>query len=237
VREGQWQDRRVVMAHDPNRAKEQSERRQQKLTELTELGERLAAKLDAQDEGKSERGRRASDRGAYTRFSRAVYEAHLSRIITPLLDSERFSFAINESALKDAERLDGKLILVTNVSDFAPEDILSRYQALADIERGFRVLKRDLEIAPVFHRKSERLQAHAFICFFALLLHRVLRRQLKAKSSPYSVERVINRLRAIQLHQVSFGERAYRGLTKMTPEQLKLFETLEVPKPTVDALR
>jgi len=236
VREGQWQQRRVVIAHDPERAKQQHERRQHKLTELTELGERLAAKLDAQDQGQSERGRRASDRGAYTRFTRAVHDAHFTRFITPVLDSERFSFAIDEPALADAQRLDGKLILVTNVSDIQGEDIVVRYKALADIERGFRVLKRDLEIAPVFHRKPQRLEAHAFICFFALLLHRIVRRQLKRKSSPYSVERVINRLRAIQLHQVSFGERSFRGLTQMTPEQLKLFETLEVTQPTTDAL-
>ncbi|MCB1739993.1 MAG: hypothetical protein KDK91_06470 [Gammaproteobacteria bacterium] len=75
------------------------------------------------------------------------------------------------------------------------------------------------------------------ICFLALLLHRIVRRQLKAKSSPYSVERMLNRLRAIQLHQVQFGERSWRGLTKMTTEQLKLFETLEVTKPTADALK
>ena len=126
---------------------------------------------------------------------------------------------------------------VTNTPDLSPQGVVERYKSLADIERGFRVLKRDLDIAPVFHRKPERLEAHACICFFALLLHRIVRRQLKAKSSPYSVERVINRLRAIQLHQVQFGERSWRGLSKMTPEQLKLFETLEVTKPTVDTLR
>ncbi|MCB1740664.1 MAG: IS1634 family transposase, partial [Gammaproteobacteria bacterium] len=141
VREGQWQNRRVVIANDPERGKEQQQRRQDKLNTLSELGERLAAKLDAQDEGKSERGRRASDRGAYARFSRAVHDAHFSRFITPVLDTDRFSFAINESALADAQRLDGKLILVTNVTDHAPEDIVLRYKALADIERGFRVLK------------------------------------------------------------------------------------------------
>ncbi|SAL86297.1 hypothetical protein AWB68_07981 [Caballeronia choica] len=34
--------------------------------------------------------------------------------------------------------MDGKLILVTNVPDLAPADVVARYKALADIERGFR---------------------------------------------------------------------------------------------------
>jgi transposase len=58
---------------------------------------------------------------------------------------------------------------------------------LVDIERGFRVPKSEIEIAPVFHRLPERIRAHALICFLTLLLYRVLR--LKAKASPLSPER------------------------------------------------
>ncbi len=47
-----------------------------------------------------------------------------------------------------AELFDGKLILVTNVHDLAAGDVIARYKALADIERGFRVLNSELDIAP-----------------------------------------------------------------------------------------
>lgn len=83
-------------------------------------------------------------------------------------------------AIKDAERFDGKLVLLTNVSDFSAEQIVSRYKSLADIERGLRVLKSDIEIARVFHRLPERIRAHALICFLALVLYRVMRMRLKA---------------------------------------------------------
>jgi transposase len=63
--------------------------------------------------------------------------------------------------------MDGKLLLVTNVTDMSAEQIVKRYKALADIERGFRVLKSEIEIAPVFHRLPERIKAHASICFMA----------------------------------------------------------------------
>ena len=70
--------------------------------------------------------------------------------------------------------MDGKLILVANVPDSPPAEIAARYKALADIERGFPVLKSEIEIAPVFHRLPNRIRAHALICFLALLLYRVL---------------------------------------------------------------
>ena len=82
-------------------------------------------------------------------------------IIKVDLKSELFTYDIDEAALQRAELMDGKLLLVTNVPDLTPEQIVERYKALADIERGFRVLKSEIEIAPVFHRLPERIRAHA----------------------------------------------------------------------------
>jgi len=55
-------------------------------------------------------------------------------------------------ALARAQAMDGKLLLGTNVQDLTPGEVVRRYKALADIERGFWVLKSEIEIAPVFHR-------------------------------------------------------------------------------------
>jgi len=236
VRETRLEDRRVVVAHDPDAAAERSARRQDKLDELIAFGEQLAEKLNAQDAGATERGRRASDRGAYARFTRAVLEAEFSRYLQAELSAERFCFSVDAEALERVQRLDGKLVLLTNVEDLKAPEIVERYKALADIERGFRVLKRDIEIAPVYHRLPERIRAHATVCFLALLLHRVLRMRLKAGSSSLSVERVLNTLRSIQLHQVKLDGRSLRGLTALSPEQLALFENLEVPRPAEQAL-
>ena len=48
------------------------------------FGERLAQKLDAQDEGRPQRGRRASDRGVYPRFTRAVLAAPFTSEMAPV---------------------------------------------------------------------------------------------------------------------------------------------------------
>ena len=47
---------------------------------------------------------------------------------------------------------------MTNVTDLTPPEVVSRYKALADIERGFRVLKDEIEVGPIYHRSIRRLQ-------------------------------------------------------------------------------
>jgi len=81
------------------------------------------------------------------------------------LKRELFSYTVDEPALAQAELMDGKLLLVTNVADLTPVEVVQRYKALADIERGFRVLKSEIEMAPVYHRLPERIRAHAMLCF------------------------------------------------------------------------
>lgn len=232
VMEAPWQERRLVIAHDPERAAEQSQARRERIAEIEAEGDRLARRLDEQDEGKPLRGRRASDRRAYARFQKAVTEAGLSRMVQPDLYAERFSYDVDEQALAAAERLDGKLLLVTTLEDLDAEEVIARYKALADIERGFRVLKSDIEIAPVYHRLPERIRAHALICFLALVLQRLIRQRLRASGSALSPERALRTLRQIQRHTVRIAGREFPGLNRATPQQKSLFEDLEIPEPT-----
>lgn len=109
--------------------------------------------------------------------------------------------------------MDGKLPLVTDVKDLTPPEVLQRYKCLADIERGFRVLKSEIEIAPVFHRSSERIKAHASICFTALILYRFMRSRLKLAGSPLSPEAALSDLRRIHRHGVSIDNAAPRSRT------------------------
>ena len=132
--------------------------------------------------------------------------------------------------------MDGKLLLVTNVPDMSPHEVLRRYKSLADIERGFRVLKSEIEIAPVFHRLPERIKAHASICFTALILYRVMRSRLKLAGSSLSPEAALSDLRRIQRHAVSIDNSApVRGLSTITNSQTEVLAALKIKKPAHDA--
>jgi len=231
ITETLWEGRRLVIAHNPARAAEQSATRQNIISELDALGEALAKKLDAQDSGESSRGRRSSDRGAYQRFHKALLEKQMTRFIKPDLGSDSFTYVIDDAAIAQAARLDGKLLLVTSLAEMTPEEVVERYRSLADIERGFRVLKSEIEIAPVYHRLPDRIRAHALICFLALVLYRILRMRLKAAESPASPSKLLKSLSRIQKHTVHVGANAYHGITRPDPEQLDLFNALKIELP------
>ena len=148
------------------------------------------------------------------------------------MKSDLFTYQIDENALKQAELLDGKLLLVTNVTDLTPQEIVTRYKSLADIERGFKVLKSEIEIAPVYHRLPQRIRAHAMICFMALILYRIMRTRLKMANTGLSPERALAQLKAIHRHQVKVNDKPVSGVSTLTKEQTDLLGTLTLRKPT-----
>jgi transposase len=236
IGEAQWQSLRLVVAHHPQQALEQSAQRQARMAKLLQRADQLVGKLDAQDEGRVMRGRKLSDSGAKARFFHEVSEAHLSRIIKVDLQSDLFTFDIDQTALSRAQAMDGKLLLVTNVQDLSPQEVVQRYKALADIERGFRVLKSEIEIAPVYHRLPERIRAHASICLLALILYRVMRQRLRLAGSDLSPEAALADLRRIQHHSVSINNAApIQGISSIAQRQSDVLAALKIKKPSHDA--
>lgn len=237
VGEHRWQGHRLIVAHRPDVATEQGATRDARIAELEADAARWAGKLDGQDTGQRYRGRKLSDAGTTAKFYKAVTDAHLANIIRVDLSATAFSYDIDARALERARMMDGKLLLVSNMPDHTPAQIVARYKALADIERGFRVLKSEIEIAPVYHRLPERIRAHALICFLALVLYRVLRMRLKASDQRLSPERALEIARRIQYHQVTLHrQQTATGLTSLSMEQRDLFEAIELPEPSTKKL-
>ena len=229
-----WNDLRLVVAHDPAMAAAQTQRRSERIDALIAQGEQWTGKLVEQDAGVKKRGRKLSDSGAKARFFHAVSEAHLSKIIKVNLAEELFSYDIDANARSLAEMMDGKLLLVTNVQGLTPADIVTRYKSLADIERGFKVLKSEIEIGPVYHRLPERIKAHASICFMALILHRVMRTRLRDAQSGLTPERALEQLRRIQHHRIRLnGTDPVTGVSSINDEQSEVLNALRVKKPDV----
>ena len=228
-----WNGLRLVVAHDPVRAQEQSELRKARLADLEKRAEEYAQKLEAQSAGIKARGRKLSSSGAKARVYHHVADAHLLKILKVDTASDLFSYDLDETALAKAELMDGKLLLVTNVADLRPEQVIERYKSLADIERGFKVLKSEIEIGPVYHRLPQRIRAHAMICFMALILHRVMRLRLREAKSSISPERALAALQRIQQHQVTIDQQSpLRGVSTLSGEQSAVLKALNVPRPT-----
>lgn len=133
-------------------------------------------------------------------------------------------------------KMDGKLMRVTNnTADLTPSEVVERYQSLADIERGFRVLKSEIEIGPVYHRLPQRIKAHAAICFMALILYRVMRGKLKEGKSQLTPEKALDKLRRIQHQTIILDQtQPIAGLSTITQEHLAILSSLKIKKPTLD---
>jgi transposase len=98
-------------------------------------------------------------------------------------------------------------------------------------------MKGQLDIKPVFHRLPDRIRAHTFICFLALVIQRVLRYRLHRSPLAISPEELLYRLRSVQRHSVRLATgKVLEGLSAMTPEQLSMFEAIDVPRPTMTRL-
>ena len=229
-----WRDLRLVVAHNPYAAGELGQLRKEKIAALEAKANAWVGKLDAQDSGVKARGKKLSDSGAKARLYHEIKEAHLAHIMRVDLKNELFSYTIDKNALALAKLMDGKLLLVTNTLDLAPRDAVTRYKSLADIERGFRVLKSEIAIGPVFHRLPERIKAHASICFIALILYRVMRQRLHAADSDLSPERALEQLQRIQHHQVRINqnEKPINGISRLSDIHNRVFAALNLKKPT-----
>ena len=229
-----WRDLRLVVAHNPQVAAETQALRRENIQALEAQATAWVGKLDAQDAGIKARGKKLSDSGAKARLYHAVKDARLAHIVRVNLKEELFSYDIDQEALALAELMDGKLLLVTNCKDLSPQGTVDRYKSLADIERGFRVLKSEIEIGLVFHRLPERIKAHASICFIALILYRVMRQRLKAAHSDLSPERALEQLQRLQHHQIRINSSAQpiSGISRLTETHDRVFAALNLKKPT-----
>jgi transposase len=80
------------------------------------------------------------------------------------LDGTRVS--VDERALAEEARYDGKYVLRTNTT-LSPEEAALAYKSLWQVERAFRELKPGLDLRPVYHWTEKRVRGHVMVCFLA----------------------------------------------------------------------
>ncbi|MHB1709699.1 MAG: IS1634 family transposase [Thermoplasmataceae archaeon] len=96
---------------------------------------------------------------------------------------------LNNKRIDILEKLSGRFLIVTN-TDIPENEVVSTYKEQLQIERSFRTIKSFLEIRPVYHRKSERIRAHVFVCVLSPLLSRIMEKL--AGSIIDSIKRSLN---------------------------------------------
>ena len=112
-------------------------------------------------------------------------------------------YELDEDVITEESRYDGFYAVCTNLDD-DPADIAKINHDRWEIEESFRIMKSEFEARPVYLQRDDRIQAHFLTCFIALMIYRILEKQLDGK---YSCEEIINTLRDMDMRKV--GEDGY----------------------------
>jgi len=80
----------------------------------------------------------------------------------------------DEAKREWATLTEGCYLLRSNVTDWTAEELWNAYMQLTEAEAAFRIHKSDLSIRPIWHQKTERVQAHVLVCFLAYVLWKTL---------------------------------------------------------------
>jgi transposase len=75
----------------------------------------------------------------------------------------------------------GAYLLRTNCVEKDPAQFWRWYIQLTQAEDAFRLSKSDLNLRPVFHHKTHRVEAHILVCFLSLALWRTLEMWMRGK--------------------------------------------------------
>src|SRR5215217_8181383 len=222
-------DRRFVICHNPDQQVRDQANREEAITRIEAELARIRGQPDR------DRARKLSD-AARHKAEAAHLRAECALRDHPTLgrwlrQQPNGRLVIDRAKVKAEARLDGKYLLATSDPDLSAEDVALGYKNLLEAERGFRDLKSQLLLRPVFHRLEHRIRAHVLLCWLALLLTRVAERH--SGQSWRRIERETSRLQQITL---AGQAGAIVQTTPLRPTQRAIYQALSIdPPPRVSA--
>lgn len=92
----------------------------------------------------------------------------------------------------------GAYLLRTNCPEKDPAKLWRWYMQLTQAEDAFRISKSDLSLRPVFHQKTERVEAHILVCFLSLALWRVLEQWMLGKGLGNSARQLVKEVATVR---------------------------------------
>jgi len=88
-------------------------------------------------------------------------------------NGKEVTWRVDKIAINRAEKNDGKFCLMTNLN-MSSKDTFTTYFSKDKIEKGFRCMKQDANMRPIYKRLADHVITDAFMCHVAFLLMRVV---------------------------------------------------------------
>jgi transposase len=148
----------------------------------------------------------------------------------------RLHVAYNASFDDWAALSEGAYLLRSNITDWSDEQLWKGYIQLTQAEAAFRIQKDQLNVRPIWHQRSERVQAHILVCFLAFVLWKSLEMWQQRAGLGNSPRTVLEELARIQSHDVVLPTAAHdqirlRCVTQPDAAQATLLDRLGIVLP------
>jgi len=147
----------------------------------------------------------------------------------------RLHVAYNASFDDWAALSEGAYLLRSNITDWNDEQLWKGYIQLTQAEAAFRIQKDQLNVRPIWHQRSERVQAHILVCFLAFVLWKSLEMWQQRAGLGNSPRTVLEELARIQSHDVVLPTAAHdqilRCVTQPDASQATLLDRLGIVLP------
>jgi len=200
--------RRFILVHNPEEAKKDQATREKTLKKIEE-----ALKSIKEQTGPGHK------KNVFALLSHRTMGRYLRQLKTGRIK-------IDKGKIKEESHLDGKYIISTSDDTLSAEDVALGYKQLMEVERAFRTLKTTLDLRPVYHRKDERIEAHVFLCFLALLLVRVAERKTNL-----AWDHIKAQMERLHLGEFFSKEGRVLQTTEPTSEQVNILKQMKISPP------
>jgi transposase len=200
--------RRYVVCYNPQEAERQRHHRAHLLRQLDAELDSLA-EVDAQAHTK-----RACELRASARFGRYIGQTETGKLFVDL------------TAIRDAERYDGRWVVTSNDDTLTAEDLALGYKQLMRVEQCWRQLKSELRLRPVFHYRPWRIHAHVTLSVLGLLLERIA--EIRCGDT---WRNILDQLQTLKVIEYERDGVRVRQTTEMRPEVQQLLTKLKISAP------
>lgn len=146
-------------------------------------------------------------------------------------DVEGVAPAISDKKVEQDKDFDGVFVLTSNAM-MTPPEIVEAYRSLWQIEQGFKQLKSEIKLGPIYHYTDKRIRGHVFICFLALTMRRILAIELARKyKGQASYPDCMDELKQLHVVEMKVKDEELHLLTEVKKKAKKLFSCINLNVP------
>ncbi|MCB0413686.1 MAG: IS1634 family transposase [Bdellovibrionales bacterium] len=148
------------------------------------------------------------------------------------INDEKSKATLDLKKVEEDALYDGVFVLTTNTR-LSCLQVVERYKDLWQIEAGFRQLKSELQMGPIYHHKDKRIRAHVMICFMAFCIRVALYKKLKQyfKKESFSLTQLQRDLKALHAIELTVDKQKIKLRTELKEGANHIFRAIGMRPP------